>query len=202
MEENRYVFVFYGRVNWEVICFEGDKVRKSFSSWDNKWGEANDYMDLFLRNAGNQYWYDVPENFSLEDYGIDECDLKDEPIEELAEYYREPKVTADLEETIQAEENRYAFVFYGPVDWEIICYEGNLIDTSFSSWDDDWAEANDYMDVFLGSTGNQYWYNVPRDFRLENYGIDEDDLKDEPIEALAKYLEGGNVEEEKSRGRC
>lgn len=89
-EQGSYVFIFeYGR-DWMVVCYESSENRqcftktKYFNSAEDFWDNALDYVNLFLKNGGNKYWYELPDYDYICD--IDIFNLDDKPIEELAEY--------------------------------------------------------------------------------------------------------------------
>lgn len=93
MENNngRYVFIFEYEGEWMIVCYWGNNEKRShfgrskyFNSAENIWGDAMDFVDMFLENGGNKYWYDLPDYDHVAD--IDIFCLGDEPIEELAEY--------------------------------------------------------------------------------------------------------------------
>ena len=93
--KKRWVFIFYlkGEVccdEWTVYCFEnGGLYKKYFNDAEDDWDDALDYVDLFLENGGNKYYYVIPEPDQGEylRMSYDEFEkLDDKPIEKLSAF--------------------------------------------------------------------------------------------------------------------
>ena len=80
----RYAFVFDYDGSWMVVCYKNNSDYKYFNSAEDDWDNALDYVDIFLENSGNKYYYKLPSYDYLEN--IDVFELPNEPIASLSEF--------------------------------------------------------------------------------------------------------------------
>lgn len=80
----RYAFIFDYDDSWMVVCYKSKYDYKYFNSAEDDWDNALDYVDMFLENGGNKYYYELPSYDYLED--IDVFALPNEPIATLSEF--------------------------------------------------------------------------------------------------------------------
>lgn len=80
----RYAFIFDYDGSWMVVCYENNSECKYFNSAEDDWNNALNYVDMFLENGGNKYYYELPSYDYLED--IDVFGLPNEPIASLSEF--------------------------------------------------------------------------------------------------------------------
>lgn len=80
----RYAFIFDYDDSWMVVCYKSKYDYKYFNSAEDDWDNALDYVDMFLENGGNKYYYELPSYDYLED--IDVFALPNEPISTLSEF--------------------------------------------------------------------------------------------------------------------
>ena len=80
----RYAFIFDYNEGWMIILHQNGKQSKYFNSAEDGWDNSIDYMNLFLENGGNRYYY---QGHTYEDVAnIDVFSLSDEPIKQLEKY--------------------------------------------------------------------------------------------------------------------
>ena len=53
----RYAFVFDYDRGWMIVLYQDGKQSKYFNSAEDGWDNSIDYMNLFLENGGNRYYY-------------------------------------------------------------------------------------------------------------------------------------------------
>lgn len=80
----RYAFVFDYERDWMIVLYQDGKQSKYFNSAENDWDDSLDYVDIFLENGGNRYYYQGHTYDDIAD--IDIFSLKDEPIKQLEKY--------------------------------------------------------------------------------------------------------------------
>ena len=80
----RYSFIFDYDDSWMVVCYENNSECKYFNSAEDDWDAALDYVDMFLENSGNKYYYELPSYDYLEN--IDVFELPNGPIATLSEF--------------------------------------------------------------------------------------------------------------------
>ena len=80
----RYAFIFDYNGGWMIILYQNGKLSKYFNIAEDGWDDSIDYMNLFLENGWNRYYY---QGHSYEDVAnIDVFSLSDEPIKQLEKY--------------------------------------------------------------------------------------------------------------------
>jgi hypothetical protein len=80
----RYAFIFDCNGSWMIVYYENNSEYKYFNSAEDDWDNALYYVDTFLENGGNKYYYKVPSYDYVED--IDIFELPNEPIASLSEF--------------------------------------------------------------------------------------------------------------------
>lgn len=87
---SRYAFIFtFGNRGWNIICFnENGSYKKYFTSDEDYFDDALDYVDLFLENGGNRYEYKIPSYEKFTSVVTDDLlfKLKDAHIKEFEKY--------------------------------------------------------------------------------------------------------------------
>lgn len=83
---NRYVHIFDYRKDdgWMIICYENNRQYKYFNEAEYFWYDALDYVEEFLKNGGNEYYYEFSNYSIISD--LDVFSLKNEIVEELQKY--------------------------------------------------------------------------------------------------------------------
>lgn len=105
--KERYTFMFEYENEWMIVLYENGRNVKYFNNSDNDWDDALDYVDLFLENGGNMYQYELPSYSYIID--LDIFNLKNQPLEELAEYLHKmkPDRTQDMSEDFTEIERKW-----------------------------------------------------------------------------------------------
>lgn len=81
---DRYVFIFDYTGGWMILCFENENNEKYFNSAEDGWDDALDYADMFLKNGGTKYYYQLPSYDLVKD--LDIFNLKNQPEEKLKDF--------------------------------------------------------------------------------------------------------------------
>lgn len=87
--KNRYAFIFeiMSTGDWFMYCLEPNGYMKGhFCSYEDDYDKSRAFVELFLENGGDLYWYNVPNPYIFKDAVEDDTNLKNEPIEGLHPY--------------------------------------------------------------------------------------------------------------------
>lgn len=82
--KERYAFIFYYEGDWMIVLYEDGDNTKYFNSSKDEWDDSLDYVDMFLENGGNKYYYKLPSFEYVCD--LDVFNLKNHPIEPFNDY--------------------------------------------------------------------------------------------------------------------
>lgn len=83
----RYVHVFQYKQGWTAILYKDGKDYENFNSLENTWDEALNNINLFLKNGGNKYEYQMGDcQAARTTYAMNLFELEDKPFEPLINF--------------------------------------------------------------------------------------------------------------------